>query len=402
MAERKAYHAFRSYLYGETGERKLMMIETWSVASAAIGPEQTGDSREFCFWRLEYSTHPPIYDRTTVELTVSGCISKVVLSATEPNVTYEIRMSLWEEALVDVKTTLLSFFGNDCQQDTDPKKYSQPWLTTGQTNELKAVFFKLTYTREEVIGERVPNALDENIDICDISEALSGFRLNLRTSKNKAAKKISEKIKAEMTESSAARPSSLGSPVKLVTSASASGIPVLVASASASGSPVDLVAIAFASGSPVEPYAGTPAKGSPARVVAGASASESPMKRVASLSVLSPGKGFPSRSRSRSPFKRVAGLSRPRSPSELGSKENEQDFFYYGLITVLQEENEINVSLYSLDMDLMKFLMGRFGLERLKELKYVTKEEAQIHCKDKKIKDPFEDSTSTSALGTCL
>ena len=234
--------------------------------------------------------------------------------------------------------------------------------------------FKLVYMREEVkvIGGSVSNALDENINISNISKVFSGFQINLRTSKNKASKQLSETKGARLF----ACMSPSRSPVKQSVSASP---PASISSAKASAN-------SSASPSPAEQSATSPlASGSSTKLsVASPSASGSPAKQF--VASLSPG-GSPGRSGSRSHLKRVASPSRPRS----AAKKNEQEFSIYGQITVVQDEqNETNVSFYNLDKDVMKFLMGRFSYNSIKQLKYVRKDEALHHCSVQKIADPFE------------
>jgi len=606
-ASGKAEHTY----YAEIKSNTLKMKTAVSITMSEIDPVRVGDSYEFFFWKNECVGEPVMNDgpQCNVETTwkVTGCISKVAFGATVHTGTDERRLSSWNEAVSAIEAILSSIYVNDCIQ-LQPKSIDQPLLTMVQKKTLVAIFFKLVYTREEILDRSVPYDLDENVDVANISEDFSGFQLNLRTSKNKAVMKLSANNEAavapesfvaggsssgistinrvasafgssgsptelagpfasastsaikhvasafaseliantpacastidHVTSSLAssgsptkhfASPSTSGkikqvvsalasrkSPNKRVASPSASRSPMKhiastfvgkrrpvervgspsrspverVASAfsgSPSRSPVERVASAFAgrrspvehvgspSRSPVERVAsafvgrrspvervGSPSRSPVERVASAFAGRRSPVERVGSPSrspvecvvsafagrrspverVGSPSRspadrvasafagrspvdrvGSPSRSpvklvasafagrspvhrvgspvrspikrvvsvfASRSPFERIARPSATRSPNESSANQN-KDVFLHGVVSILQDErNKTGVSLYSLDRDIVKFLTGRFGCGKIKELQYVNKRKARDYCKEHNIIDPFK------------
>ena len=361
-AKGKAEHTF-------VAEIKCRAIDVETVVSNTlfqIGPVHIGETCEICFWKTDCIGTPiltnPYFEQET-KWEVTGCISKIFLGAIEYTGTYESRLSSWKEACFGLEAVLSSVFRKSFQQKITPKQKDHPILTGDETKKFVAVFFQLVYKREEILDASLLLSVDENIDVSSISETFSGFQLNLRTSKNKAVRKLSENSEATVTPASS------------------------VGSSSPCGSPAKVVASASASGSSVETSIAIP------------SASRSPVKQSGSLSPSrSPSKSRASPSRT-SPFKRFASPSRARNSPEAGSpsrtspgkrdaEESECEFLINGVITVVQ--NVVNVSLYNLDKDLLKFLIGRFTCNRLKELKYLTHTEALRHCNEYKIQDPFK------------
>jgi len=201
-------------------------------------------------------------------------------------------MSSWKEALISIEAILSSCFDNYSKECIEPLVTNQPILTVDQTKELKAILIKMAYKRGEVLDASVPFALDDDIDVSNISEAFSGFQVHLRTNKNKAAAKQLPEVKE-------------------------------------------------------------------ASVVAVSS---------------------------------VVGPTAVRSPVKAATKQSEEELEVYGLISIqCDNQNQTDVPLYSLDKDLMKYLIGRFGCEKLKEVKFVKKSKALQFCKAHKIESPLKD-----------
>jgi len=280
-------HTFEAVVNYES----LVLDSDWSTTMVAIGPVATADSKpEFCFWRIECIGDPIPDWEDLKKWNVTGCISKVAFKTTADNVTYESRMSSWKEALISIETIFSSCFDNYSKESIEPKVSNEPVLTVDQSNQLIAISIKLVYRRSGVLDASVPFALDDNIDVNTISEAFSGFQLNLRTSKNKAAEK------------------------------------------------------------------------------------ELPEVREAAVVAVSS----------------VVGPTAMRRPVKPAAKESQEEVFVYGLISIRGDDQNKTVSLYSLDKDLMKYLIGRFSCEKIKEVKYVRKSKALQFCKVHKIEDPFK------------
>ena len=315
-ASGKAEHTY----YAEIKSNTLKMKTALSITMSEIDPVRVGDSYEFFFWKNECVGEPVMNDgpQYNVETTwkVTGCISKVAFGATVHTGTDERRLSSWNEAVAAIEAILSSIYVNDCIQ-LQPKSIDQPLLTMVQKKTLVAIFFKLVYTREEILDGSVPYDLDENVDVANISEDFSGFQLNLRTSKNKAVMKLSANSEAAVApESFVAGGSSSGiSTINRVASAfGSSGSPTELAGpfASASTSAIKHVASAFAS----ELIANTPACASTIdHVTSSLASSGSPTKHFASPSTSGKIKQVVSALASRkSPNKRVASPSASRSP----------------------------------------------------------------------------------------
>jgi len=426
--EAKASHTYEAKI-----DTHLQILQNEvSIIVSEICPVRNGDSQEFCFWMNELigvprfmfgAPLPQVYQPATWN--VHGCISKVAFDATQR--TYENRLSTWNDALPTAVSNLSSICDEYCKVLL-ARNIGLPIISLDHTKHLRAIFFKLLYTREEVLAGSVPFALDEKINVGNISRSFSGFFLTLRTSKNKAAKKlikkeaaVVKKIEAAMAQETDAGPCTSGI-VNLAAGPSTLGISDLTLSPSASRSPKP-------SGSPS-------ASGNP-KTAAGASASGSPMKRAASpfgigspikraAIALGSRKGYTeladsssesslseseysdpiklaSSTTSESPFKRIFGsvlasrspTERAASPSSASSSDKPRPkvvtFWVYGLVNLFQDkQNPIVLPLYSLHEDLVNYLIGRFGCGKMKELRYVKKSKAREYCKTLKIKDPFQ------------
>jgi len=334
MAERgRVEHTFKA-----TCRTIMSCTETEvHVRMCQIGPVRTGDTCDICFWRLECIAQPKPTNEFETFWGVTGSISKVVPSATGDTCDYESRLSTWKEACFGIRRMVSSIFGAPVYEKITPEQVVQPIITFNQRKDLAAVFFTLQYKQEELRDASGILSLDEKIDVSTVSPTFSGFQLNLRTSKNKVVRKISERSEDECSASSVPGPSSSGTPVKQ----------------SETLSP----------GSPSPSSKGSP---SPSR-----SRSKSPFKR------------FSSPSRAGSPLKSAGGSSEARS----GGRGTEQGIEIHGLIAIVQD---MVLSLYNMDKDLLKFLIGRFTCEKLKELRFLTKSQARFFCKVHKIQDPFK------------
>jgi len=364
--------------YTEINITALKVKTVVNITMSAIGHVHVGDSNEFWFWKNECIGEPvltgdPLEVAPTWEVT--GCICKVAFDGTAHTGTYESRLSSWKDAVTAVKPMLTSIYDEDCT-DVDPKEIGKPFLEVDQTKKLMGIFFKLAYTREDVLTGSVPSALNENINVANISETFSGFQLKLRTNKNKAAKKLSKKHNATMAQKPSAGPSTSGSP-KGAASPHGSGGPMCVAGESTRGSSLKRIASAFGSRKGYSELVDSPSHSEDLLHVATPSASRSPFKRMVGAFA------------SRSPTERLGTPSATSSSVESETKEKE--FVVYGLVNILQDKkNPIVLPLYSLDKDVVKFLFVRFGCGKIKKLQYVKKSKAKYYCKKHDIIDPFK------------
>jgi len=336
----KSYHTYVAKIDSRTLKSPIAV----HIMFSEIGAVPTKDSYEFWYWKNEFLS-TVLYGATYF---VKGCISRVTYDATKG--TYVRRLSTWHDAISQVIWRLSNIHSSFCKMvRATPMRL--PVVAVEDARFLKAITFKLVYTREDALDGSVPFALDENFDVCNISKNFIGFLLMLRTS-----------------------PSPSGSSKIICASPSASGSPKITASPSASGSPMKGVASAF---------------GFSSELVDSPSKSVNPLKRAVSPSAIeSPFKRISSSVAGNSPTQRIGGT--PATHSSVKPSE-EKECCIYGLVNIFHNpQNPIVLPLYSLDEGLVSYLMGRFGCGKIRGLQYVMASEAREFCKKHHITDTFQ------------
>jgi len=367
---------------------------TATIIMSVIGGVRTGDSYEFSFLKNEFIGEPtPRRMAGSKDATwhIKGCISRVAFGANSR--TYENRLSTWNDVVSTIMGRIQFIHKSRCTMML-PKNVDLPILTVQDTKKLSAILFKLVYTREDVLDGSVPFALDENIDVRNVSEVFSGFLLTLRTSKYKTA--FFKKSGASKTLKSSNANSCTSGVSALPARPSASGNTKTDAGPSGTESPITCFARALGSVSPMKRRKGytqiCDSDSSPEIESDSSPEIESHFKRAASPSSNeSPFKRLSRAVASKSPTERAAGPSAASSSPKPSTKEKYNFIFIHGLVNLFQDkQNPIVLPLYNMDKDLVNYLFRRFGCGRIRELQYVKRSKARDFCKKHNIKDPFQ------------